>query len=179
MRAKKTTRDDDVPGNELKLFGDGLSMTQLINNIYKTVAWPKDFTEVTIIALKKPKATKCCNHRAISRIAYTAKIVVRMLTRKIESKSHDVLGEDKFGFKEGGKLGWTRDAENNIRTNLEINEELCPCFIEWSKAFDREIDQINVDPEGNWYRLARKTIYQQTTWIRVLKYDWTEGRQEV
>jgi hypothetical protein len=104
MRAKKTMRDDDVPGNELKLFGDGLSMTQLINNIYKTVVWPKDFTEVTIIALKKPNATKCCNHRAISRTAYTAKIVVRMPTRKIESKSHDVLGEDKLDLEEEKEL---------------------------------------------------------------------------
>jgi hypothetical protein len=46
----------------LKLLRDnGISlMTQLINNIYESGEWPKDFTEVTMIALKKKqKARKC------------------------------------------------------------------------------------------------------------------------
>ena len=50
----KATGDDDVPGDVLKLFGGGgLKMTKLINTIYETGEWPKDFTEVTMIALKK------------------------------------------------------------------------------------------------------------------------------
>jgi hypothetical protein len=54
-------------------------MTQLIN-IYETGELPKDFTEVTMISLKKkPKATKCNNHCTISLIAHTAKIVARHL----------------------------------------------------------------------------------------------------
>jgi hypothetical protein len=42
----------------LKLFGQsGLKiMTKLINTMYEIGVWPKDFTEVTMIALeKKPK----------------------------------------------------------------------------------------------------------------------------
>ena len=52
-REKKAT-DDDVPGDVLKLLGeDGLRiMTQHIYNIYETGEWMKDFTEVTMIALK-------------------------------------------------------------------------------------------------------------------------------
>jgi hypothetical protein len=43
-----------VSGNVLKLLGDGglKIMTKLINTIYETGKWPKDFTEVTMIALK-------------------------------------------------------------------------------------------------------------------------------
>jgi len=62
----------------LKLLGEGglKIMTKLINTIFETRKWPKDFTEVTVIALKKkPQATKCGNHRTISLIAHTAKIV--------------------------------------------------------------------------------------------------------
>jgi hypothetical protein len=57
--------DDDVPGDVLKLFGeDGLNlMERLINNMYETGEWPKDFTEVILIALKKPKVKKCTEHR--------------------------------------------------------------------------------------------------------------------
>jgi hypothetical protein len=88
MRDKKATGDDDVPGDLLKLLGeDGLRlMTKLINSIYSYVTGerPRDFIEVTTIALKtKPKATKCSDHRTISIIAHAAKIVARTLRRRI------------------------------------------------------------------------------------------------
>jgi hypothetical protein len=69
MRNKKVTGDDDVPGDVLKLFGEGglKIMTKLINTIYEIGEWPKDFTEVTMITLKKkPQATKCSDHRTYS-----------------------------------------------------------------------------------------------------------------
>ena len=53
MWNKKATRDDDVPGNVLKLRGDSLRlMTQLINNMYENEEWQTDFNEVTMPALK-------------------------------------------------------------------------------------------------------------------------------
>ena len=61
-------------------------------------------------------------------------IVAKTLRRRIEKKIEDVLGEDQFGFRRGKG---TRDAENNIRTNLRMDEELYVCFIDWQKAFDR------------------------------------------
>jgi hypothetical protein len=69
MRDKKATGDYDVPGDVLKLLGDGLKLiTQLINSIYVTGEWPRHFIEVTMIALKKkPKATKCSDHRTYSK----------------------------------------------------------------------------------------------------------------
>ena len=66
MRNKKATGDDDVSGDVLKLLGECGSkiMRELINTIYETGEWPKDFTEVTMFALKKkPQATKCSDHR--------------------------------------------------------------------------------------------------------------------
>jgi hypothetical protein len=108
MRDKKATGDDDVPGDVLKLLGeDGLRlMIQPINSIYVTGERPRDFIEVTMIALKKkPKATKCSDHRTISIIAHAAKIVARILRRRIERKTEDALGEDQFGFRRGKELG--------------------------------------------------------------------------
>ena len=56
-------------------------MKKLINIIYETGEWPKDFTEVTMIDIKKkPQATKCSDHRTIILIAHTTKIVTRILT---------------------------------------------------------------------------------------------------
>ena len=115
MRNKKATGDDDVPGDVLKLLGEGglKIMKKLINTIYETGEWPKDFTEVTMIAYKKkPQATKCSDDRTISLIAHTAKIVTKILRKRIEKKIEDVLGEDQFGFRRGKG---TRDAIGMLR----------------------------------------------------------------
>jgi hypothetical protein len=98
MRNKKATGDDDVPGDVLILLGEGglKIMMKLINTIYEMGEWPKDFTEVKMIA------TKCSDHCTISIIAHTAKI----LRRKTEKKIVDVL-RDQFGFRRGKG---TRDA---------------------------------------------------------------------
>jgi len=86
---------------------------------------PKDFTEVTMIAGKKT-SYKCSDHRTISLIAHTAKIVAEILRRRIERKIEDVPGEDQFGFRRGRG---TRDAKGMMRIiaerTLEIDEELC------------------------------------------------------
>jgi len=52
MRNKKAKGDDDVPGDGLKLLGEGglKILTKLINTLYETGQWSKDFTEVTMIA---------------------------------------------------------------------------------------------------------------------------------
>ena len=89
VRDKKNTADDYVPGYVLKLLGEhGLRIaTQLINNIHETVESLKDFTVVTMTALnRKPKATKCSDHHTLSLCIHTAKIVARILTRRIEKK---------------------------------------------------------------------------------------------
>jgi len=140
MRNRKATGDDDMPGDVIKLLGEGgLKISKkLSNTIYNTGEWPQDFTEVTMITLKKTtKATKCSDYRTISLTANTAKIIVNILRRRIEKKIEDVLGEDQFGFRRGKG---TRYAIGMMRIiaerSLEIEEKLCVCFIEWHKAFD-------------------------------------------
>ena len=160
MRNKKATGDDGVPGDVLKLLGEGglKILTKLIDTIYETGQWPKDFTEVTMIALKKKRqTTKCSDHRTISLISHTAKIIAKILRRRIERKIEDVLGEHQFGFRTGKG---TRDAIGMMRIiaerTLEIDEELCICFIDWQKAFDRV----------NWTKLMQ--ILKRT------RIDWRE-----
>ena len=73
---KKAIWDNDVLGDVFKLLGENdlRIMTQLIKNIYKNGKWPKEFSEVTMTALKKKqKVKKCSNHHTISLITHTAK----------------------------------------------------------------------------------------------------------
>jgi hypothetical protein len=161
MRDKKATGDDEVPGDVLKLLGeDGLKlMTQLIKSIYVTRKWPRDLIKVTMIALKKkPKATKCSDHCTISIITHAAKIVARILRRRIERKIEDALGEDQFGFRRGKG---SRDAIGMLRISertFDIDEKLCACFINRQKAFGRV----------NWIKLMQ--ILKRTA------IDWSERR---
>jgi hypothetical protein len=134
MRNKKATGDDDVPGDVLNVLGEGVLkiMMKLINTIYETGEWPKDVTEVKMIALKKKQqATKCSDHRTISFIAHTAKTVAKILRIGIEKKIENVLGEDQFGFRRGkgtrNAIGILRIISQRI---LEVDQELSVCFID-------------------------------------------------
>jgi hypothetical protein len=149
-------------------------MTQLINSIYVTGEWPREFIEVTMIALKKkPKATKCSDHRTISIIAHAAKIIARILRRRTERKTEDALG-DEFGFRRGKG---TRDAIGMLRIiskqTLVIDEELCACFIDWKKAFDRvnwtKLMQILKGIGKDWHerRFISKLYMEQSVKIRL------------
>jgi len=129
IRNRKATGNNYVLEDVLKLLGEGSLkiLKKLINTIHETGEWPKDFTEVTTIALKKKtQATKCSDNHTISLIAHTAKIVA-----KIGRKNEDALGEDQFGFRRGKG---TRDAIGTMRIiserTLEMDEVLCVYFID-------------------------------------------------
>ena len=120
---------------------------------------PRTSKKLTIALKKKTQAIKCSDHRTISLIAYIAKIIAKILRRRIERKIEDVLGEDKFGFRRGKG---TRDANGMMRIiaerTLEIDEELCICFIDWQKAFDRV----------NWTKLMQI--------LKISGIDWRQTR---
>ena len=128
-----------------------------------------------MIALKKkPQATKCSDHRTISLIAHTAKIVAKILRRRIEKKIEDVLGEDQFGFR---RRKGTRNLIGMLRIiserTLEIEEELSVCFIDWQKAFDRvnwtKLMQILKETGIDWHerRLISNLYMAQSVKVRL------------
>jgi hypothetical protein len=83
-------------------------MAQLINNIYETGDWPRDFIEVTINDLKEnTKATKFSDERRSHSQPHCtcSKMVPRLHRRRFEKKSEDVFGKAKFGFRLGKEIG--------------------------------------------------------------------------
>jgi len=108
LRNKKATGDEDVPGDVLKLLGEGglKIMTKLMNNICETGEWPKDFSEVTMIASKKkPQATQCIDHCTISLITYIAKIAAKILRRRFEKKFEMYSEKTSLDLEEEKELG--------------------------------------------------------------------------
>jgi len=69
-----------------------------------------------IATKKKPRGTKYSDYYTISLNAHTAKIVERILRRRIERNIEEVLGEDQFGFRRGKR---TRDAIGVLKITSE------------------------------------------------------------
>ena len=69
---------------------------------------------------------------------HASKIVLKILTRRLESKAEPYLGRDQYGFRKG--CG-TRDAIAAMRVlcdrSLENNNKVFVCYVDYEKAFDR------------------------------------------
>ena len=102
-------------------------------------SWPEDFLISIVIPLpKKDNATRCSNFRNISLIQHACKVILRVLTQRIEGKAKDCISGSQFGFRRGVE---TRDAIESMRMliqrNLEYNNNMYVCFADFEKAFDR------------------------------------------
>ena len=82
------------------------------------------------------KEKSSSDHRAISLISNNGKFVASILSRRLESKSEEVI-KDQFGFWKGKDTG---DAIRLMRIItekvLDIKEEMCLCFRDWLNTFD-------------------------------------------
>ena len=57
-------------------------MTALVNKIYMSGDWPKDFLDVTMISLAK----KYSDYRTINLMSHTGKIVAHILSKNWKAK---------------------------------------------------------------------------------------------
>ena len=63
--------------------------------------------------------------------------MLKILTCRLESTAESYLGKDQFGFRKGRGI---RDAISALRVlyerNLEYNNKVYVCYIDYEKAFD-------------------------------------------
>jgi len=99
------------------------------------------------------------DYRTISLIAHASKIMLKILTKRIEAKAKDYIGRNQFGFRTG--CG-TRDAIGVMRMlcerSLEHGNDVYICFVDFEKAFDRV----------NWVKMMST--------LRNLGVDWRDRR---
>ena len=146
-------------------------LTDFLNAIYDSGEIPSDLSKSIFIALpKKPGATECESHRAISLTSHITKILLKMLMARIRNKISPEIAEEQCGFvKDKG----TRNAIYMLRTlterAIEIQKDLNLCFIDYTKAFDEEImsilDSLNID--GKDLRIVRNIYWEQTAAMRI------------
>jgi Reverse transcriptase (RNA-dependent DNA polymerase) len=124
--------------------------------IYETGLWPKEFLETLLIPIeKKAGASKCEDFRTISLISHAAKVLLRVVSRRLQGRLDMYLGEEQFGFRKGRG---TRDAIGLMRIIGERLTERCKsfviCFVDLEKAFDRV----------NWDKLLEILKYKGIEW---------------
>src|SRR6476661_2305695 len=110
LKVGKAIGPDDIPagfGNVLGAKGT-MELVELCKEMYVKDIWPSDFTRVVMIPLqKKMNAVECSDHRTLSLISHASKMLLKILTSRIEAKARDFIGRNQFGFRKG--CG-TRDA---------------------------------------------------------------------
>jgi hypothetical protein len=63
-------------------------------------------------------------------------VVARVFRRMFEMKIYDVSKEDPFGFRRGKYIRAAIVLLKISDRTLDINKELCGCFIDWQREFE-------------------------------------------
>ena len=177
LKSGKAAGIDDIPAEFLKHLGKEAKneLFDICRQVYSKGKWPADFLKSIIIPIeKKVGAQECSDYRTISLISHASKIILRILTERLENKAKSYLGEDQYGFRKG--LG-TRDAIGVMRVlidrSIEHDQKVFTCFVDYEKAFDRinwvKMMQIlkNIGVDWKDRRLIRELYRNQTARVRI------------
>jgi exonuclease III len=177
MKCKKAEGVDGIPIEFFKSMKDEgkKALVDVCREIYETGLWPKEFLETLLIPIeKKAGASKCEDFRTISLISHAAKVLLRVVSRRLQGRLDMYLGEEQFGFRKGRG---TRDAIGLMRVIGERLTERCKsfviCFVDLEKAFDRvNWDKLleilkNKGIEWKERRLIRNLYKEQRVIVRI------------
>ena len=177
MKNGKATGPDGISVELIEALGDfGLvELTELLNKIYDTGHIPSDMLKSVFIALpKKAGATDCELHRTISLMSHVTKILLRIIMMRVRNKIKPEIAEEQCGFVEGkGTSNAILKLRTLIERSLEVNKDVCLCFIDYTKAFDRvrhdelvrQLTQLKVD--GKDLRIIKNMYWEQRACMKV------------
>ena len=114
-------------------------MPELCKKIWYTSTWPTEWKRTVYIPIpKKADSRECGNNRTIALISHASKVLLKIIKSRLETYVQRELSVIQADFRRG--RGSTRDQIANVRWIMqrakEYNQELCFCFIDYSKAFD-------------------------------------------
>src|SRR6218665_2194556 len=168
IKNNKAEGIDNIPIEMLKTFGEKAmkELVQLCKEIYNTGVWPEDFLQTVMVPLKKkPNAMTCEDHRTISLLTHALKIVLRVLTKRLQSRAErdNCIGEDQYGFRKGKG---TRDAIGTLRVmterSLQHGQNIDVCFCRLRKGFRSiELEDTHECTEKNTSGLERKETQRE------------------
>ena len=102
MKKNKADGLDGIPAEFWKSLGKRATreLVELCRQMYRQGVWPEEFTKTVMIPLpKKVNATECSDYRTISLIPHVSKILLKILTQRIEGKAKAYISKTQFGFR--------------------------------------------------------------------------------
>ena len=113
-------------------------MHKLIGEIWVAEEIPQDWKRGVIIKLaKKGDLTNCGNWRGITLIVTTAKIMGKVIIRRIANEVDKNLRSEQAGFRAGrGTTEQIYILRNILEQAIEWKANLYVCFVDYEKAFD-------------------------------------------
>ena len=187
----KAPGEDGISAEAIKLLEDfgTEKLTELFNEVYDSGHIPDDLLKSVYTTLpKKPKATKCEEHRTISLMPHVMKIFLKIILERNKERINVEIGDEQFGFRPGSG---TREGifciNGIVQKYINVNKELYTCFIDYSKAFDRIHHQQLIDclekigMDGKDIRIIANLYWMQKAAIRVGDElsDYTEIKRGV
>ena len=137
-KTNKAAGPDEVVTEMLKALGDtGVNILHsLVNTIYDSGEIPNDMLKSVFIALpKKPNTLDCDQHRTISLMSHTLKLLLKIVLERCRSQIRPEIAQCQFGFK------GTRNAIFTLRMlserSIQHQQNIYICFIDYKKVFDR------------------------------------------
>ena len=123
----------------LKALGDtGVNILHsLVNKIYDSGEIPNDMLKSVFIALpKKPNTLDCDQHRTISLMSHTLKLLLKIVLERCRSNIRPEIAQCQYGFMPDKG---TRNAIFTLRMLSErsIQHQQNIYFIDYKKAFDQ------------------------------------------
>ena len=96
LKSRKAVCIDEIPTELWKNLGKKatIELMKLCERIYKEGIWPEDFIKTVLIPLpKEMNAMRCEDHQTISLISHASKIMLRILTKRLEGKVRDFISK--------------------------------------------------------------------------------------
>ena len=170
----------------LKALGDTCVniLYTMVNKIYDSGEIPIDMLKFVFIALpKKPNTLDCDQHRTISLMSHTLKLLLKIVLERCRSKIRPEIAQCQYGFMPDKG---TRNAIFTLRMlserSIQHQQNLYICFIDYKKAFDRVrhkrlfkmLKDVGLDEKDqriiyNLYHLQKGPSSLQTAWQSGLK----------
>ena len=140
MKNHKSGGSDAITAELLKadLESTAHTMRQLLQRVWDEEKVPVEWRDGLIVKIpKRGDLSQCTNWRGITLMSVPAKILSRVLVRRISAGVDTIMREEQAGFRRGrGTTEHIHTLRNIIEQANEWNSNLYACFIDYEKAFD-------------------------------------------
>ena len=105
LKARKAPGIDGIPAELIKHSGPAakVALHRLISKIWKENEWPRDWKTQEFIPIHKSGSrTECSNYRVISLISHASKVLLIILSSRMQTKMEMKMPDEQAGFRTGG-----------------------------------------------------------------------------